>query len=293
MGCKAKFNNTGKSRCQLDWMLLKKVIVLPLGVEFTGTNIDSWLQEGIHKADPSQRFYPMPDITGIEDNSGEGTRYTNGLGVTTQITPGLAAFTQKFDPDVCLQDRLIDGFNDNITRSFLFIDQNNRIWGVKTANGLKGFTGRLYVKGSGVTTPDTIAEPSISYSLTKADEMKNKWFAEGDVAAEEIDGLLDVKMSVVTDSSNLLIKFTVDGCGNDDVSAEMIPIGGQAPCWLVGDDNGYTAIGTAPSWDTTAKAFKVAASAVASGKTLKLADPSVLYGKGVTNKECINSYTAA
>lgn len=293
MGCKAKFNNTGKSRCQIDWMLLKKVIVLPLGTEFTGSDIDDWLQQGIHKADPSQRFYPMPDITGVEDNTGDGSSYTNGIGVTTNITPGLVAFTQRFDPDVCLQNRLIGGFNDNITRSFLFIDQNNRIWGVKTANGMKGFTGRLYVKGSGITSPDNIAEPSISYSLTKAAEMENKWFVESDVAAEEIDGLLDVTMSVVTDSSNLLIKFSVDGCGNDDVTAEMQTIDGQVNCWLVGDTNGYAAIGTAPTWDATAGAFKVASSAVASGKTLKLADPSVLYGKGVTNKECVNSYTAA
>lgn len=293
MGCKAKFNNTGKSRCQIDWMLLKKVIVLPLGAEFTGTNIDEWLQEGIHKADPSQRFYPMPDITGVEDNTGDGSSYTNGIGVTTYISPGLVAFTQRFDPDVCLQDRLISGFNDNITRSFLFIDQNNRIWGVKTASGMKGFTGRIYVKGSGITSPDNIAEPSISYSLTKAAEMENKWFLDSDVNAEDIDGLLDVKMSVVTDSSNLLIKFSVDGCGNDDVTAEMQTIAGQANCWLVGDNNGYAAISTAPSWDATAGAFKVAASTVESGKTLKLADPSVLYGKGVTNKECSNSYTAA
>lgn len=293
MGCKAKFNNTGKSRCQIDWMLLKKVIVLPLGTEFTGSDIDDWLQQGIHKADPSQRFYPMPDITGVEDNTGDGSSYTNGIGVTTNITPGLVAFTQRFDPDVCLQNRLIGGFNDNITRSFLFIDQNNRIWGVKTANGMKGFTGRLYVKGSGITSPDNIAEPSISYSLTKAAEMESKWFVESDVAAEEIDGLLDVTMSVVTDSSNLLIKFSVDGCGNDDVTAEMQTIGGQVNCWLVGDTNGYAAIDTAPTWDATAGAFKVASSAVASGKTLKLADPSVLYGKGVTNKECVNSYTAA
>ena len=158
--------------------------------------------------------------------------------MTTNITPGLVAFTQRFDPDVCLQNRLIGGFNDNITRSFLFIDQNNRIWGVKTANGMKGFTGRLYVRGSGITSPDNIAEPSISYSLTKAAEMENKWFVESDVAAEEIDGLLDVTMSVVTDSSNLLIKFSVDGCGNDDVTAELQTIAGQVNCWLVGDTTG-------------------------------------------------------
>lgn len=293
MGCKAKFNNTGKSRCQIDWMILKKVIVMPLGTEFTGSDIDDWLQQGIHKADPSQRFYPMPDITGVDNNTGDGSSYTNGIGVTTYITPGLVAFTQRFDPDVCLQNRLIGGFNDNITRSFLFIDQNNRIWGVKTANGMKGFTGRLYVRGSGITSPDNIAEPSISYSLTKAAEMESKWFVESDVAAEEIDGLLDVTMSVVTDSSNLLIKFSVDGCGNDDVTAEMQTIAGQVNCWLVGDTNGYAAIDTAPTWDATAGAFKVASNTVASGKTLKLADPSVLYGKGVTNKECVNSYTAA
>ena len=293
MGCISKFNNTGRSRCQLDWMLLKKVIVLPLGAEFTGTDIDTWLQEGIHKASPSQRFYPMPDITGVEDNTGDGTSYTNGVGVTTQITAGLVALTQRFDPDVCLQNRLIDGFNDNITRSFLFIDQNNRIWGVKTSNGMRGFTGRLYVKGSGITTTDNIAEPSISYSLTKATEMKSKWFVDGDVAAEEIDGLLDVNMSVVTDSSNLLIRFSIDGCGNYDVTEEMKLISGEASCWLVGDTNGYAAISTAPTWDATAGAFKVAANTVASGKTLKLADPSVLYGKGVDNKECVNSYTAA
>lgn len=293
MGCKTKFNNTGKSRCQIDWMLLKKVVVLPLGAEFNGDDIDTWLQQGIHKADPAQRFYPMPDITGVEDNTSEGTSYTNGIGVTTQITSGLVSLTQRFDPDICLQNRLISGFNDNMTRSFLFIDQNNRIWGVKTANGLKGFTGRIFVRGSGITTPDNIAEPSISYSLTLAAEMENRWFVEGDIPAEEIDGLIDISLEGTVSSTNLLIKCIVDGCGNDDVTAEMQVIGGEASCWLVGDSNGYTAIETAPTWDASLGCFKVASSAVATGKTLKLADPSVLYGKGVSGKECVKGYTAA
>lgn len=293
MGCKAKFSNTAKSRCQIDWMLLKKVVVLPLGTEFTGSDIDTWLQQGIHKDNPAQRFYPMPDFTGVEDNTSEGTSYTNGVGVTTHITNGLVALTQKFDPDICLQNRLISGFNDNITRSFLFIDQNNRVWGVKTATGLKGFTGRIYVTGSGITTPDNIAEPSISYSLTLASEMENRWFVECDVPAEEIDGLMDVELAVTTESTNLLIKVLASGCGNDDVTAEMQVIGGESSCWLVGDSNGYTAISTAPTWDSALGCFKVASSAVATGKTLKLADPSVLYGKGVSGKECVKGYTAA
>ena len=273
-------------------MLIKKVIAIPYGAEFTGSNIDDWIMTNIHAADPAKRFYPMPDFTGIEDNSSEGNSYTSGYGQETPLTKPLTGFRQTYTPDVCLQNRLVKGFDDNLTRSFLVIDSANRIWGVKTANGMKGFTGKMTPRASGATMADTIKEPTIAYRFTVASEMENKWFEESDLSAEDIDGLLDIKMSVVTYDSNLLITFATDGCGSEDVSAEMQTIGGEVTCWQVGDSNGYANIATAPTWDAALGAFKVASTAVASGKTLKLADPSVLYGKGVSNKECVNSYTA-
>lgn len=287
--CKTNFANTGKSRCQIDWGLIKKVIVTPLGEEFTGADIDSWLMANIHAADPTKRFYPMPDFTGVEDNSTEGSSYTSGYGQTKQLTNGLVAMTQTFNPDVCLQNRLLSAFNDNMTYGLLFIDNANRVWGVKTDNGLKGFTGNVHVRASRVTTPDTIAEPTINYSLTLEGEMQKKWFEESDLTAEEIEGLLDVKMTVTTESTNLVIKFNLDGCGGDDVTAEMTSIGGVAACWLVDG----SAIATAPTYDATTNTFKVAANTVASTKTLTLASPAVLYANNVSNKECVNGYTAA
>lgn len=294
MSCKTKYQNTGKSRCQLDWLLIKKVIAIPYGTEFNGSNIDDWIMAGIHNADPAKRFYPMPDFTGIEDNSTDGTTYTSGYGIETLLTKPLVGFTQTYTPDVCLQNRLVSGFDDNLVRSFLIVDSGNRIWGVKTTTGMKGFTGKMTPRASGATMADSIAEPTIAYRFTVAGEMENKWYAQGDLTAEDYDGLLDVSMNVTTESSNLLITFSADGCGDDDVTAEMLGLDGVAACWLVGDDsNGYAAIGTAPTYDSTKGAFKVAASTVASGKTLKLAAPNVLYTNNVTNKECVNSYTAA
>lgn len=292
MACKTNYQNTGKSRCQLDWMLIKKVIAIPYGTEFTGSDIDSWIMAGIHNADPAKRFYPMPDFTGIEDNSTEGSTYTSGYGQETPINDGLVGFTQTYTPDVCLQNRIKKGFNDNLVRSFLIIDSANKIWGVKTSNGLKGFTGKMFPKVSGATMADSISEPTIAYRLTVATEMENKWFEESDLTAEELDGLLDITLTAVTESTNLVITFSADGCGNEDVTPELATLGGVAACWLVGDSSGYEPISTAPTYDATKNVFKVASNTVSTGKTLKLAAPDVLYANGVSFKECVRGYTA-
>ena len=287
MSCKPKYQNTGKSRCQLDWLLIKKVIAIPYGTEFTGSDVDDWLLAGIHNADPAQRFYPMPDFTGIEDNSTEGTTYSSGYGIETPLTAPLVGFTQTYTPDVCLQNRIIAGFNDNIVRSFLVVDSGNRIWGVKTENGLKGFTGKMTPRASGATMADAVSEPKILYRFTVASEMENKWYIQGDLTAEDYDGLLDVNINCTVSSSNLIIKFSSAGCGDDDLTPEFATLGGVAAAWLVDG----APISTAPAWDSTHGYFTVALTAVTVDKPFTLAAPSVLYANGVSFKECVNSYT--
>lgn len=291
MSCKAKYKNTGKSRCQLDWMLIKKVIAIPYGTEFTGSNIDTWLMQGIHAADPAKRFYPMPDFTGIEDNSTDGTTHTSGYGQETPLTKPLMGFTQTYTPDVCLQNRLVKGFDDNIVRSFLIIDSANRVWGVKTTSGMKGFTGKMTPRASRATMADSISEPTIAYRFTVASEMDNKWYEEGDLTAEDYDGLLDITMNVATESTNRVITFDLDGCGKEDVTAELAALSGVGDAWIY--DGSAMSDANAPTYDATSGTFTCAVATLVAGKTLTLADPAVLYGLGVAFKECSNTVTLA
>lgn len=289
MACKTKQRNTNAGRCQYGTSLFRRAIIVPDGTEFTGSNFDEWLMEMIHAANPSQRAYPMPQFTGVTDNSEDVVTTTNGYGQSKILRDGAISFTQNYAKNTCLSSRLTD-FNDGVTRGVYFLDSAGRVWGTKGKNGgVKAFSASIFCKGEGVPMADSEVEPTIRYDLKDIDEWNRKEDVQTELAVSDIEGLEDVEAVLVKDSANIKITFVTE-CSKDDVTEELKDLGGEASAWIGVKSNGTEeALTTAPTYDSTNKVFTVTASSLSNYTALKLADPSVLFGLGVGYKCCDNA----
>lgn len=282
-GCSAKQSNTGKSRCQYDWGLFKRVIVLPKGTEFNGENFDEWLMAGIHAKNPAERFYPMPMFTDNADNSEDAVTWTNGYGQQYTIREGNMAFTQSYEQDYCMTNRLRT-FNDQVTREFLVWDGSGRIWGVKTETGFKGFTGKMFAMVSKPTPADSLSEPTISYTFTQPSELSKKGSMDTDLDPEDVDGLENVELNIVKENTSYRVTMSAE-CGGSDVTSEMAALTAKE-CWMTGSAKADTEVTAAPTWDATNGCFVF--SGLTAGNKLALASPDVMYAHDVKFKEGAN-----
>lgn len=286
MACKTKQRNTNAGRCKYGISLIRRAIVVPEGTEFSGPNFDDWLMSKIHDADPSKRAYPMPQFTGIADNSEDVVTTTNGYGKSKIMRDGSISFTQNYAKNSCLSARLTD-FNDGVMRGIYLLDSAGRVWGTKGLNGgLKAFSATIFCKGEGLPQADSEVEPTIRYDLDNIEEWNRKEDVLTELAVSDIEGLEDLELVLVKNSSNIEIK-AVTACSKDDVTEELAELGGEADAWIGVKSNGTEeTLATAPTYDDDNKKFTIAATALSAYTALKLADPSILYGIGVGYKCC-------
>jgi len=251
--------------------------VIVSGVEQT---FEEWLEAGIHAADPMQRFYPMPEVRGIEDNTEDPTTWTDPYGAEFPLRDGSFRFTQRFHRDSCLNKRLL-AFNNQEFRAIIF-DNSNNVQVIRTSEGITGAVCDVFVTQPKANTESELSQPTIKYSFLSPDEMKSREIISTEMSWEEFKGLEDIKLNILKDVSNLIITFTVD-CSGEDVTGELAPLSGEASAWFrQTGSNAPITMDTAPSYDPVTKTFSVTG---ISGK-IGLANPSVLLGLGVNNKDC-------
>ena len=285
--CGTNNRNTGKSRCAYDWGLFKKTIVTPVNAVYTGLDdnnqpitFDEWIMNGIHAANPADRFYPMPNFSDSVSTTEDRTTYTNAYGQTFVIKEGNKGMTQAYNQDYCLSNRLAS-FNDGMSRRVIIIDSNKRAWGCEKADdSFAGYEAKIFCSSADIVQPTEVPEPTIDYSFLEPEEFVTKKTITLDVRVSEIDGLEDVEMVVTEAGANKEIRFFND-CGNADVTSEMAAISGEAECWLL---NGTS---TTPAPTYSGGKFTVSSTVLSSGK-FTLAKPDVLFKAGLTFKECMN-----
>lgn len=285
--CASSLKNTASSRCKFDWGLFKRVIVTPASARYSGVDeegdpltFEDWLEKNVHAATPSERFFPMPAFTDNEDNSTDRQTWENAYGQQYTLRPGNIAFTQAYQPDYCLSNRL-DSFNDGIEKRIIILDAHGKAWGCKDSKGnFMGFAADIFHMAPRPTPADSISEGHITYTTKKPSEFANKFPYDYELDVDNFDGLTDVNMVMVKSDSNLVFTFT-DDCGDNNLTGEFGSLMDKN-CWL---KNG-TAFTTAPTYNAAAKNFTIAASGFNAGEKITIADPSVLFARGITKKEC-------
>ena len=290
MGCQTSQNNTNEGRCRFDISVITKAILLPEGTEYTGSDIDTFLLEKIHAAEPDKRAYPMPKFTGITDNSTEPVTAQNGYGQTETLMPGTVAFTQNYAKNHCLSNRL-EAFNDGVTRDMLLIDMSGHVWGCEGKNGgIKGFAVKVYSMGAGIPTADAVVEPTISYNLQNPAEWTSKKVMSTDLSVSDLDGLEDIEIVTSTSGSDTILKM-VTVCDGTDVTEELAALDASSTAFLQVSSAGTKSALTGVTYNATTKTFKVATASLSSAAGVTLADPSVLFTAGVMYK-CCDAVTA-
>jgi len=286
MGCYNSQENTGENRCKKELSLLRRVVLTPPSAIFTGLDelgaaqtFDEWLESGIHAALPANRFYPMPTIESVEDKSSDNVEATTGYGTSYVINEGSIAFTQTFLRDYCLSKKLLS-FNGQEWRVIIF-DNTNQAQVITTSAGQMGELATIWASQPRPNTESEFGFPKIQYSFVNPNEHKNREVIDTDLNYMDIKGLENVVMNIATVTTNLVITFLTE-CGNQDITSELALLSGETTAWL-GDTAGViAALTTAPTY--ASGKFTVTVASVTQDK-ISIADPSILYGLGVANKE--------
>ena len=288
--CTLRTANTKPSRCKQELGLIRRCILTPVEAKFTGLDdqsavqtFDNWLEAGIHAANPEDRFYPLPMTNGVEDNTTDPAVFTDAMGRQHQIMDGVFAFTQKFERDVCLTKRL-KAFNDQEMRIIKFDKENAEV--IEDGNGdYFGEKCKIFVSHPKASTTSELGEPSILITMVDPNEHDYRAFLDYDSNLSELDGLENVIMNVVIATTNFVITFT-EACSGKDITAELAALSAKKTAWKIDKSGTIADVVAAPVYDSATKTFTaVAATMYAEGHSLKLADPTILNGLGVSNKE--------
>ena len=283
--CVIKTANTAESRCKIELMRYAKILITPLSAIYTGLDsnnqeqtIEEWIEEGIHHPDPAKRFYPMPEITRIEDNSTENSTYTDDYGNEYIMAEGGFGFTQAYKGDSCLTNRLLN-FNGQQFRIIIF-DNLSNAQGVRKFDGFAGEIANIWSSQPKANTASELSQPTIKYMCNSPEEHKLREVISTDVNISEMKGLEDIVPVFVTDGQDLNITFELP-CGGEDVTSELSPLDGETTAWVTENGN----VTTAPIYNANKKAFTVSTSSLSAHNKLGLATPDILYELGITHFE--------
>ena len=281
INCKIRTNNTADSRCRLDLGLYRRIILTPMNAVFIGLDahgeeqsFENWIMEGIHSSNPSSRFYPLPEVRGIEDSSKDEGIFTDPYGEDTPLFEGAFGFSQKFRPDACLNRRLF-AFNNQQFRVIIVDNQNNAQM-IRTSLGLSGELMRVFVTSPKANTESEISLPTIKFAATQAEEHQKREVVSTELSWGELKGLEDFNIKIIKSEDRWLITFDVS-CSGDDVTGELMAISGQKDAWV-------PELTEAPVYNAELNAFEVSNLTV--GSKIGLSNPSVLFSFGVSNVEC-------
>ena len=144
---------------------------------------------------------------------------------------------------------------------------------------------KIFVSHPKASTVSELGEPSILITAVDPNEHDYRAFLDYDSNLSELDGLEDVVMNVVISTPNYVITFT-DACSGKDITSEFAALSTQKTAWKIDNSGTIADIVAAPVYSSVTKTFTaVAATMYAEGHSLKLADPSILNGLSVSNKE--------
>lgn len=285
--CFVKTANTAASRCNNEIGFIRRVILTPTNAKFTGLlggseqTFEEWLDAGIHAALPENRFYPMPLTTNVEDNSTDPQEWSNPIGDSEVVSPGFFAFTQSYRRDACLDNRL-KAFNQQEFRAIKL--DATRAEMIEEANGdLKGELCTVYATSPKFSTPSELQEPRIIYKFKNSNEHDYRKVFIHDLDPLTLEGLEEIKMTMVIAETNLEIKFYEKYSGVD-VTADLAALSESATAWLMDTEGVISTLANGPEYNATTNKFIISLATI-TGDALKLADPSILYKAGVRRIE--------
>ena len=281
--CSLQFANTRNSRCKMDWSAVQKVVLIPMGARFTGLDpnsvvetLDEWLDRNIKLADPMYRFYPLPIISSLTDNSTEDTTWSDDAGNTYPMMDGKPSLQQAYQHDYCLSKRL-SAFNDNISRRALLIDKSGFVWGARKTDGFTGFEVIVKTSNPGFDTFSERKQPTISYMFQKVGEFNNeKDYETLEMNIEECEGLENVYITIKKEQTTYEVKIFAE-CGNEDITANYSTLLNVKEAWETGADLPHLAtVANNPIYSSVTNTFSFPITDLTTGQLFIMSNPQKL-----------------
>lgn len=154
------------------------------------------------KAD-SGKLFVFPIIQDVADKTGANKTGTLNLGFTTVLLEGKPAYDFKVFAGQSLVPQLRKFNNQNVR--LLILDENNRVWGVKSGTNFTGAQAKLFTGGLKFATGQNVEEGVVTISasfLNSAELNDDAAFGEV-VSSANIKGLIDVTLTVSDHTSNV------------------------------------------------------------------------------------------
>ena len=150
-----------------------------------------------------QRFFPIQNLIGNEDQTVEAVEAESGYGVFSQEKKALPRYQFQIAAGVGLANNLVK-FN-NQTVGVLVIDDDAQAWGTKVAAGCKLYTCRLTVVPAGFKDGANGKYLLFTISAIKGTE----WESERSIFTEDFDpnnvnGILDLSLEVSAVASSTI-----------------------------------------------------------------------------------------
>jgi len=207
--CASSVANTGELACDKSRGVLRKLFIFNGSVaEADYTDGDELLAKLVEYAKLSKsaanKVFPINEAQDIVDSSEANKEGTLGLGFKAVLIEGKPGYTVKVFGGADLLKRLRQ-FNNQTVR-VLEYDANTAIWGTKVGTAFKGFQAKLFFTGNKLATGQNVEEGVITFSLSilsTSEYFDNAYYAEVDGNIEDVVGLLDVNMALVSNASNV------------------------------------------------------------------------------------------
>ena len=288
--CTDRNGNTGIPTCIIDPKEIVGAILLPSDQVFSAANVltasafITELQTLSMDEHPEDRIYPIFRFEEITDNSEDIVKTTLGYGSTEVTRDGKYNWTFRFTKGGMMYNKSLRKFNHADDRTVLFVDKNNRVYGVDAGSGtMRGFT-LEYVH----TKPWKIADGSnstmytIEFSMAKASELNDDIVFIDAATDIEVDvpGILDIELiEVSTTSTTWVVKVqTLYGKVNlyNQYSTELA----DPDAWYVTKD-GVEVVADTVAVDAVNSAFTLTFTTPTGDHVLQLEDPATLAGLGI------------
>lgn len=293
--------NTGKEGCDLVRKTFKGMILTDPSVEFDSSDLASLsafvaaVNAGVIAARGS-RVYPIHDIVNFEDNTSEATQGSLGNLVNTQIDLSDAI------PSFLLRHYNGEAFHKKLARfksqsvRVIFYDDAYTLFGTADSNGkFKGYSvaqfRTLPAKFGDASNP---AQYPFRIVLSSAAEyVDNAAFVIGDSSISSINGLIDVVLSMFSQSTNVIkIAGVTEGAGTNIIELYNGELDAAAAWSVLNAQTGAAFTVTSYVYDSTNKVMTItldstAYTALTSGQkvTIDFVSASALSALGVTPYE--------
>jgi hypothetical protein len=305
--CAENYKNVGRCDCNFDPKNIVGGFLAPIKKVFADGDLNpsgiQALLEGLAHADKKDRIYPLPPFVTMTDSSEDVVEVTYGFGGTERVRDGNYKWLFRFRDGGIGLNNAMRSFNGAQSKyGVIFFDANGVIIGTKVSGGMAPIKlTDLYTKKWKANDGKETAMYETMFNFTPEQINENIAYVEVPQTTyllSELNGLLDVNLTVVSSTNTSVTVSMKDACGNnlyDDYSGEFAAAARfKVINTLTGNDIAITSVVAfepAKGWKLTLDTSDADMPATGASYKVSLKDPATLYAADIVGFEGANTLT--